>query len=174
MGRSRRMPADCCWGGTDCAIGLAHRSPGCFHDERRQDLIEHEVATFGSSTHVRHRARMRGYQWHDELRPRREDGRVGRLAANRHRPELSQLHRPMCIRSVPATEEMTFSIDEISRQVEVSAQIAGDAMEQARRTQRTCRRTRQGGGADRRRELPKLIVSAAPIARVGVLRSAYG
>ncbi|MGJ4999505.1 methyl-accepting chemotaxis protein [Bradyrhizobium sp. HKCCYLS3077] len=33
-----------------------------------------------------------------------------------------------------ATEEMTTSVDEISRQVKISAQIASDAMEQARRT----------------------------------------
>ena len=32
-------------GATDRAIGLVRRLAGCFHDERRQDLIEHEVAT---------------------------------------------------------------------------------------------------------------------------------
>lgn len=32
-------------GATDRAIGLVHRLAGCFHDERRQELIEHEVAT---------------------------------------------------------------------------------------------------------------------------------
>jgi hypothetical protein len=32
-------------GVTDRAIGLVRRLAGCFHDERRQDLIEHEVAT---------------------------------------------------------------------------------------------------------------------------------
>src|SRR5436309_9239384 len=30
---------------TDRAIGLVSRLAGCFHDGRRQDLIEHEVAT---------------------------------------------------------------------------------------------------------------------------------
>jgi hypothetical protein len=32
-------------GATDRAIGLVRRLAACFHDERRQDLIEHEVAT---------------------------------------------------------------------------------------------------------------------------------
>jgi Transposase DDE domain group 1 len=32
-------------GATDRAIGLVHRLAGCFHDERREDLIEHEVVT---------------------------------------------------------------------------------------------------------------------------------
>src|SRR6201993_2602443 len=32
-------------GATDRAIGLIRRFAACFHDERRQDLIEHEVAT---------------------------------------------------------------------------------------------------------------------------------
>ena len=32
-------------GATDRAIGLVRRLAGCFHDERRQDLIEHEVVT---------------------------------------------------------------------------------------------------------------------------------
>ena len=32
-------------GATDRAIGLVRRLAGCFHDERRQELIEHEVAT---------------------------------------------------------------------------------------------------------------------------------
>jgi len=32
-------------GATDRAIGLVRRLAGCFHDERRPDLIEHEVAT---------------------------------------------------------------------------------------------------------------------------------
>ena len=30
---------------TDRAIGLMDRFAACFHDERRRDLIEHEVAT---------------------------------------------------------------------------------------------------------------------------------
>src|SRR5258707_13915624 len=32
-------------GATDRAIGMMDRFGACFHDERRQDLIEHEVAT---------------------------------------------------------------------------------------------------------------------------------
>jgi hypothetical protein len=32
-------------GATDRAIGMMRRFAACFHDERRQDLIEHEVAT---------------------------------------------------------------------------------------------------------------------------------
>ena len=32
-------------GATDRAIGMMDRFAACFHDERRQDLIEHEVAT---------------------------------------------------------------------------------------------------------------------------------
>jgi hypothetical protein len=32
-------------GATDRAIGLVRRLAGCFHDERRRDLIEHEVVT---------------------------------------------------------------------------------------------------------------------------------
>ena len=32
-------------GATDCAIGMMDRFGACFHDERRQDLIEHEVKT---------------------------------------------------------------------------------------------------------------------------------
>ena len=32
-------------GATDRAIGMMERFAGCFHDERRQDLIEHEVVT---------------------------------------------------------------------------------------------------------------------------------
>jgi hypothetical protein len=32
-------------GGTDRAIGMMERFATCFHDERRQDLIEHEVVT---------------------------------------------------------------------------------------------------------------------------------
>ena len=32
-------------GATDRAIGLIDRFAACFHDERREDLIEHEVVT---------------------------------------------------------------------------------------------------------------------------------
>src|SRR5437773_9392755 len=32
-------------GATDRAIGMMDRFAGCFHDERRQDLIEHEMVT---------------------------------------------------------------------------------------------------------------------------------
>ena len=55
-------------GATDRAIGMIDRFAACFHDERRQDLIEHEVATL-----VRQRvfAIALGYEDlndHDELR----------------------------------------------------------------------------------------------------------
>ena len=55
-------------GAADRAIGLTERFAACFHDERRQELIEHEVATLVSQ---RVFAIAQGYEDlndHDELR----------------------------------------------------------------------------------------------------------
>jgi hypothetical protein len=49
-------------GATDRAIRMMDRFALCFHDERRPEYIEHEVATPGRSTGVRDRARLRGSQ----------------------------------------------------------------------------------------------------------------
>jgi len=40
-------------GATDRAIGMMDRFGACFHDERRQDLIEHEVATLVGQRELR-------------------------------------------------------------------------------------------------------------------------
>ena len=37
-------------GATDRAIGMMERFAACFHDERNQDLIEHEVVTHWSAS----------------------------------------------------------------------------------------------------------------------------
>ena len=50
-----------------------------------------------------------------------------------------------------ATEEMTSSVNEISRQVQDSARMAGAAVGQARHDQRSRQRTVEGGGPHRRR-----------------------
>ena len=105
---------------TDRAIGLIRRFAACFHDERRQDLIEHEVATLVGQ---RVFAIALGYEDlndHDELRHDPLMGVLaGKLAARRadcaavagkstlNRLELSRLestryhkisHNPMAIR----------------------------------------------------------------------------
>src|SRR5580698_3003530 len=107
-------------GATDRAIGLIRRFAACFHDERRQDLIEHEVATLVGQ---RVFAIALGYEDlndHDELRHDPLMGVLaGKLAARRadcaavagkstlNRLELSRLestryhkisHNPMAIR----------------------------------------------------------------------------
>src|ERR1700729_3165779 len=107
-------------GATDRAIGLIRRFAACFHDERRQDLIEHEVATLVGQ---RVFAIALGYEDlndHDELRHDPLMGVLaGKLAARRadcaavagkstlNRLELSRLestryhkisHHPMAIR----------------------------------------------------------------------------
>jgi len=67
-------------GATDRAIGLIGRFAACFHDERRQDLIEHEVATLVGQ---RVFAIALGYEDlndHDELR---HDPLMGVLAGKR-------------------------------------------------------------------------------------------
>jgi Transposase DDE domain group 1 len=107
---------------TDRVIGLVDRFAACFHDERRQDLIEHEVATLVGQ---RIFAIALGYEDlndHDELR---RDPMMavlaGKLAAKRkeyapvagkstlNRLELSKLeptryhkisHNPVAIRNV--------------------------------------------------------------------------
>ena len=45
-------------GTADRAIKLTERFAVCFHDERRQDLIEHEVVTLLGAAGVRDRARL--------------------------------------------------------------------------------------------------------------------
>ena len=71
-------------GATDRAIGLIRRFAACFHDERRQDLIEHEVATLVGQ---RVFAIALGYEDlndHDELRHDPLMGVLaGKLAARR-------------------------------------------------------------------------------------------
>ena len=109
-------------GATDRAIGMMDRFAACFHDERRADLIEHEVATLVGQ---RVFAIALGYEDlndHDDLR---HDPMMavlaGKLAARRkdyapvagkstlNRLELSKLeptryhkisHNPMAIRNV--------------------------------------------------------------------------
>ena len=39
------MQVRCFWGAADRAIRLTQRLAACFHDVRRQELIEHEVVT---------------------------------------------------------------------------------------------------------------------------------
>jgi hypothetical protein len=109
-------------GATDRAIGMIDRFSACFHDERRQDLIEHEVATL-----VRQRvfAIALGYEDlndHDELRhdpmmavlagkleARREDCAPVAGKSTLNRLELSKLeptryhkisHNPVAIRNL--------------------------------------------------------------------------
>jgi hypothetical protein len=109
-------------GATDRAIGMIDRFAACFHDERRQDLIEHEVATL-----VRQRvfAIALGYEDlndHDELRhdplmavlagkleARREDCAPVAGKSTLNRLELSKLeptryhkisHNPVAIRNL--------------------------------------------------------------------------
>ena len=101
-------------GATDRAIGLIDRFAACFHDARRQELIEHEVATrigqrvFGLAA---------GYEDlidHDQLRhdpvmailvgklkARREDcaPAAGKSTLNRlelSRPEPTRYHKISC------------------------------------------------------------------------------
>jgi Transposase DDE domain group 1 len=107
-------------GATDRAIGMMDRFAACFHDERRQDLIEHEVATLVSQ---RVFAIALGYEDlndHDELRhdpmmavlagklaARREDCAPVAGKSTLNRLELSRLqptryhkisHNPVAIR----------------------------------------------------------------------------
>ena len=107
-------------GATDRAIGMMHRFAACFHDERRADLIEHEVVTLVGQ---RVFAIALGYEDlndHDELRhdpimavlagkleARREDCAPVAGKSTLNRLELSQLeptryhkisHNPIAIR----------------------------------------------------------------------------
>src|SRR5215211_7150113 len=41
-------------GATDRVVGLVGRLAGCFVDERRPDMIEHDVATLNDHEHLRH------------------------------------------------------------------------------------------------------------------------
>lgn len=109
-------------GATDRAIGMIDRFAACFHDERRQDLIEHKVATL-----VRQRvfAIALGYEDlndHDELRhdplmavlagkleARREDCAPVAGKSTLNRLELSKLeptryhkisHNPVAIKNL--------------------------------------------------------------------------
>jgi hypothetical protein len=109
-------------GATDRAIGMVDRFAACFHDERRRDLIEHEVATLVGQ---RVFAIALGYEDlndHDELRHDPMMAMLaGKLVARRtdcapvagkstlNRLELSKLeptryhkisHNPMAIRNV--------------------------------------------------------------------------
>jgi hypothetical protein len=107
-------------GATDRAIGMMHRFAACFHDERRADLIEHEVVTLVGQ---RVFAIALGYEDlndHDELRhdpimavlagkleARREDCAPVAGKSTLNRLELSKLeptryhkisHNPIAIR----------------------------------------------------------------------------
>src|SRR5438128_4320800 len=110
------------WRATDRAIGMMDRFAACFHDERRPELIEHEVATLVGQ---RVFAIALGYEDlndHDELRhdpmmavlagrleARREDCAPVAGKSTLNRLELSKLtptryhkisHNPMAIRTV--------------------------------------------------------------------------
>ena len=109
-------------GATDRAIGLTDRFAACFHDARRQELIEHEVATLVSQRVI---AIACGYEDlidHDELRhdpmmavlagklkARREGCAPAAGKSTLNRLELSQLeptryhkisHNPTAIRNL--------------------------------------------------------------------------
>jgi hypothetical protein len=110
-------------GATDRAIGLMERFAGCFHDGRRSDLIEHEVATLVGQ---RVFAIALGYEDVNDHDALRHDPMMavlaGKLAARRedcapvagkstlNRLELSKLaptryhkisHNPVAIRNLP-------------------------------------------------------------------------
>src|SRR6266508_3530251 len=109
-------------GATDRAIGLIDRFAACFHDERREDLIEHEVATLAGQ---RVFGIALGYEDLNDLDELRHDPLMavlaGKLAARRedcapvagkstlNRLELSKLeptryhkisHNPVAIRNL--------------------------------------------------------------------------
>src|SRR5262245_52897129 len=76
---------------TDRAIGLIERFAGCFHDERRRELIEHAVATLVGQ---RVFAIALGYEDlndHDELR---HDPIMAVLLASWRRGERTARRRP--------------------------------------------------------------------------------
>src|SRR2546428_13384099 len=57
-------------GATDRAIGLIDRFAACFHDERREDLVEPEVATLVGQGGVGIALGYEGLNDHDERRHR--------------------------------------------------------------------------------------------------------
>jgi hypothetical protein len=107
-------------GATDRAIGLIRRFAGCFHDERRQELIEHEVATLVGQRVFGIALGYEDVNDHDELRhdplmgvlagklePRRADCAAVAGKSTLNRLELSRLaptryhkisHNPVAIR----------------------------------------------------------------------------
>ena len=64
-------------GAADRAIKLTERLAACFHDVRRQELIEHEVVTLVGAAGVWDRARLRGSQRPRRIAPRSRDGGFG-------------------------------------------------------------------------------------------------
>src|SRR6201987_6444862 len=104
-------------GATDRAIGLVRRLAGCFHDERRQDLIEHEVVTLVGQRVFGLALGYEDINDHDELRhdammavlagklePRRADCAPVAGKSMLNRLELSRLHpnRAQQITTTPA------------------------------------------------------------------------
>src|SRR5437870_7000212 len=109
-------------GATDRAIGLIDRFAACFHDERREDLIEHEVATLVGQRVFGIALGYEDLNDHDELRhdplmavlagklaARREDCAPVAGKSTLNRLELSQLaptryhkisHNPVAIRNL--------------------------------------------------------------------------
>src|SRR6201998_69830 len=109
-------------GATDRAIGLIDRFAACFHDERREDLIEHEVATLVGQRVFGIALGYEDLNDHDELRhdplmgvlagklaARREDGAPVAGKSTLNRLELSKLeptryhkisHNPVAIKNL--------------------------------------------------------------------------
>ena len=109
-------------GATDRAIGLIDRFAACFHDERRADLIEHEVVTLVGQRVFGIALGYEDLNDHDELRhdplmavlagkleARREDCAPVAGKSTLNRLELSKLeptryhkisHNPMAIRNL--------------------------------------------------------------------------
>ena len=109
-------------GATDRAIGLIDRFAACFHDERREDLIEHEVATLVGQRVFGIALGYEDLNDHDELRhdplmavlagklaARREDCAPVAGKSTLNRLELSKLeptryhkisHNPMAIKNL--------------------------------------------------------------------------
>ena len=109
-------------GGTDRAIGMIDRFAACFHDERRAELIEHEVATLVGQRVFGIALGYEDLNDHDELRhdplmavlagklaARREDCAPVAGKSTLNRLELSKLaptryhkisHNPVAIRNL--------------------------------------------------------------------------
>src|SRR6266498_702726 len=110
-------------GATDRAIGMMDRFAACFHDERRRDLIEHEVVTLVGQRVFGIALGYEDLNDHDELRhglmmavlagkleARREDCAPVAGKSTLNRLELSKLqptryhkisHTPAAIRTLP-------------------------------------------------------------------------